>query len=167
MNSDLFTQTVEPASAPLPPKTDSRHRILVAEDDGEIRRLNTEVLIHSGYEVDAAEDGDAAWNNLQANRYDLLVTDNDMPKVSGIELIKKLHADQIALPVIMATGRIPTEEFARYPWLTPAATLLKPYTIDELLITVKVVLHAIRSSGSQSEPPRTWENQPPTDGSQV
>ena len=167
MNSDLFTQTVEPASAPVKSATNAPHRILVAEDDGDIRRLNTEVLIHSGYEVDAAEDGDAAWNNLQANRYDLLVTDNDMPKVSGVELIKKLHADRIALPVIMATGRIPTEEFTLYPWLKPAATLLKPYTVDELLITVKVVLNSIKGSGSQSEPLRRWENQPRTDGWQM
>jgi DNA-binding response OmpR family regulator len=136
----------------------------VVEDDGEIRRLNTEVLMHSGYAVDAAEDGDEAWNDLQVRNYDLMVTDNDMPKVSGVELIKKLHAVRMALPVIMATGRIPTEEFERYPWLQPAATLLKPYTVDELLGTVKEVLRAIASPRVETEPPRTWQNQPPTDG---
>ena len=87
-----------------------------------------------------------------------------MPKVSGVELIKMLHADKIALPVIMATGRLPSEEFARQPWLKPAATLLKPYTVDELLITVNIVLHAIKGSSSQGDPAQTWENQPPTDG---
>jgi DNA-binding response OmpR family regulator len=162
MIDEISTEFGEPANEPIRSPTNAPHRILVAEDDGDIRRLNTEILIHSGYEVDAAEDGDAAWNNLQANSYDLLVTDNDMPKVSGVELIKMLHADRIDLPVIMATGRLPMEEFTRYPWLTPAATLLKPYTVDELLITVKVVLRAIKNSGLQSEP-GAWQNQPPTD----
>ena len=164
MIDNIITQAGEPASAPLQSRTDPQHRILVVEDDGEIRRLNTEVLMHSGYQVVAAEDGDAAWNDLQASSYDLMVTDNDMPKVSGLELIKKLHAVRMALPVIMATGRIPTEEFERCPWLQPAATLLKPYTVDELLITVKVVLRAIKAASPPDEPTRTWENQPPADG---
>jgi DNA-binding response OmpR family regulator len=164
MIDDIITQALEPASEPIQSRTNVPHRILVAEDDGDIRRLNTEILTHSGYLVDAAEDGDAAWNSLQVNSYDLLVTDNEMPKVSGVELIKMLHADKIALPVIMATGRLPMEEFTRQPWLTPAATLLKPYTVDELLITVKVVLRAIKAASPPDEPTRTWENQPPADG---
>ncbi len=51
-----------------------------------------------------------------------------MPKVTGVELLQKLHDARLALPVIMATGTIPEAEFARYPWLRPNATLLKPYT---------------------------------------
>jgi len=167
MIDEVITETRKPAGAPLQSKPDPQHRILVVEDDGEIRRLNTEVLLHSGYQVVAAEDGDEAWNDLQVGSYDLMVTDNDMPKVSGVELIKKLHAVRMALPVIMASGRIPTEEFERCPWLTPAATLLKPYTVDELLITVKVVLRATASPRMETEPPRTWQNQPPTDGWQM
>jgi DNA-binding response OmpR family regulator len=167
MIDEINTEFGEPAKAPIQSQTNAPPRILIAEDDGDIRRLNTEILIHSGYEVDAAEDGDAAWNNLQARSYDLLVTDNDMPKVSGVELIKMLHADSIELPVIMATGRLPMEEFTRYPWLTPAATLLKPYTVDELLITVKVVLRATASPRMETEPPQTWQNQPPTDDWQM
>jgi hypothetical protein len=51
----------------------------------------------------------------------------------------------VDLPVIMVTGTLP-EAFARYPWLQPAATLLKPYKIEELLRTVKKVLHAVNNS---------------------
>ncbi|MGA2556670.1 MAG: response regulator, partial [Verrucomicrobiota bacterium] len=97
------------ASARLLCQARPTHRILVVEDDGDIRRINTEVLTHSGYEVDAAEDGAAAWETLQRQRYDLMVTDNDMPKVSGVELLHKLHAARMALPVIMATGQLPRE----------------------------------------------------------
>jgi hypothetical protein len=55
-------------------------------------------------------------------------------------LIKKLHAARVALPVIMATAGLPHQEFTRQPWLRPAATLLKPYTIAEFLGTVRSVL---------------------------
>src|SRR5579872_1700863 len=86
------------------PKAPARppHRILVVEDDGNIRQLNTAVLTQSGYHVDAAKDGAEAWDTLQIKRYDLLVTDNEMPKVTGIELLKRLHAAQMPLTAIMA-----------------------------------------------------------------
>lgn len=129
-----------PADARAPGATLPPLRILVAEDDFSMRQINTTMLQNSGYEVDGAEDGAAAWEALNAETYDLLITDNNMPKVTGIELLKKLRAARMEMPVIMATGTIPTEEFTRYPWLQPAATLLKPYTCTEMLETVKKVL---------------------------
>lgn len=114
----------------------------MVDDDGHIRRLNVEMLLDSGYHADAAEDGAVAWDTLQLNSYDLLITDHNMPKVSGVELLKKVRSARMALPVIMATGVLPQEGFTRYPWLQPAATLLKPYTVDEMLGTVKKVLRA-------------------------
>jgi DNA-binding response OmpR family regulator len=137
--------------APLLSQTNPLHRILVVEDDIGIRRLNTEMLKRSGYEVDAAEDGAAAWQSFKTHTYDLLITDNVMPKVTGVELLQKLRAARITLPVIMATGALPTAVFARHPWLQPAATLLKPYTSAELLRTVKKVL---READSTSDTPR-------------
>jgi CheY-like chemotaxis protein len=123
------SQTAELAGKPF--QLNPRQRILVADDDGDIRRLNTEALVGSGYEVDAAADGALAWDILQFKRYDLLVTDYKMPK---------LHAARIVLPVILMSGTIPTEELKRHPWLQIDATLLKPYTSEELLATVEKVL---------------------------
>ena len=135
MKDKTISQAGESNGAPFPPC-----RILVVEDDSGLLRLNAEVLKRSGYDVDAAEDGAAAWDAFQFNRYDLLVTDNKMPKVSGFELLKKLQAAGVVMPVIMATGELPEEEFTQYPWLQPGAILLKPYTIVELLGTVRKVL---------------------------
>jgi DNA-binding response OmpR family regulator len=143
MKDNLVLPARDPAvrdSAPLQSQTNPPHHILVVEDDVAIRRLNTAVLLRSGYAVDIAEDGAAAWEALNADNYDLIITDNSMPKVTGVELLKKLRAARLELPVIMATGTLPIQEFARYPWLQPAATLVKPYTIEALLDTVKKVL---------------------------
>jgi len=142
MKNNKTWQVGAPAGAPPRGHPKPAHRILVVEDDEVIRNLNAEVLADSGYQVDAAEDGAAAWETLQRRRYDLMVTDNDMPKVSGLELLQRLHAAHMDLPVIMATGSLPMETFTHWPWLQPAALLLKPYSFKELLGTVQVVLRA-------------------------
>lgn len=140
-------------------------RILVVEDDGDMRRLNTEVLIHSGYQVDGAADGAAGWEAINANRYDLLITDNGMPKLTGLDLLKKLRSARVVLPVIMATGVLPEHEFAQSPWLVPDATLLKPYTVKELLATVQGVLQATDSAREPIAPPPSGQSQPAANGS--
>lgn len=138
-------------------------RVLVVDDNVEILSLNARALSNSGYEVDAAEDGAVAWQNLQRNHYDLLVTDNQMPNLSGVELLQKMYGARLALPVIMATGALPSEDFARSPWLRPAATLLKPYSFEELLGTVREVLHATAAAGQVTDLPPIWPPQPSAD----
>jgi signal transduction histidine kinase len=131
--------------APAP--TQSVQRILVVDDDISIRRLSTEMLIRSGYQVDAAADGADGWKALQGNSYDLVITDNFMPKMTGVEMVKKLHAAGMKLPVIMATAMLPQEEFVSHPWLEAVTTLLKPFRANDLLSAVKKILAANLSSG--------------------
>jgi len=136
-----------------------RQRILVVEDDATIRRVNTEVLTCSGYHVDTAEDGAAAWDTLQLNNYDLMVTDHDMPKMTGVQLIQKLQSARMALPVIMATGTVPHDELNRCQLLQPAKTLIKPYTFHELLDAVKEVLFDSNQGREEIVPPPHWRAQ--------
>ena len=145
----------------LPPETNFRQRILVVEDDPMIRRLNTKVLICSGYLVDAAEDGAVAWAAIQQESYDLIVTDHDMPKMTGVDLLRSLHEARLALPVIMATGSFPGEELERQPWLKVGVTLLKPYGLDDLLAAVNHVLCAA-STGEFAPPPHWRSSHAPT-----
>jgi CheY-like chemotaxis protein len=133
-------QTVEPAVAPLPGQTRPPRRILVVDDDISNRQLVTEMLVQSGYAADPAADGAAGWEALQARAYDLLITDNFMPKVTGLEMVKLLRGRSATLPVIMATGAIPTDELRRQPWINISAFLIKPYSVGRLLRTVKKVL---------------------------
>ena len=135
-------------------------RILVVDDDSGIRNLNAAALSSSGYEVDSAEDGAAAWDALNSRSYDLIITDNNMPKVTGVDLLKKLRSARMDMPVIMATGTWPAEEFARFPWLQPTAGLLKPYSFRELLRTVKKVLVGVESAAQPLEPLAIGQFQP-------
>ncbi len=125
--------------AAIPPhqsKRNSHQRILVVDDEEMIRQLNSKVLMLSHYQVDTAEDGGAAWKALQAVNYGLLITDNQMPKVTGIELVKKCRCERMTLPIILASGVLP----ANTESLQLAAMLLKPFTGDQLLKTVKEVM---------------------------
>jgi DNA-binding response OmpR family regulator len=121
-------------------QTNSRRRILVVDDEASIRQLLCEVLAGSGYHVDVAEDGAAAWEALQAKSYDLLITDQNMPKVTGVELVRILRSARMALPVVMVAGELPEHDPDRTPPLQLAATVLKPFTLEALIDTVKSVL---------------------------
>ena len=162
MIENYITQTGASAGGELKPQTNlssikpdgdqmkSRQRILVVEDDREQRQTNAMVLAFTGYTVDVAEDGAAAWEAVQASRYDLLITDNHMPRLTGLELLKELRSAGMKLPVIMATGKLPAEELAQNPWLEPVALLAKPYVPEQLLEKVKTVLHTAPTNISPS-----------------
>jgi DNA-binding response OmpR family regulator len=115
-------------------------RILLVDDDALARRMNSELLHGHGYEVDVVEDGAAAWDTLRNQTYDLMVTDNNMPKLSGIELVKKVRAARMALPIILVSGMMPTEELKQHPLLHIDATLAKPFAIAQLLEKIEDVL---------------------------
>jgi len=127
-------------SSGIPHEPLSRQRILVVDDNNFLRQLCIDVLVKAGYEVLAARDGAAGWEELQFNQCDLIITDNQMPKMTGIQLLERMRSARISLPVIMATGCLPTQVFARQPWLRPDATLERPFSDDDLLETVKRVL---------------------------
>jgi DNA-binding response OmpR family regulator len=163
----MFDAIIQPMGAPQQRRTRPCHRILVADDETAIIQAMMVVLTHSGYHVDAAEDGAIAWAALQAKPYDLLITDNNMPKVTGIELVKNLRSARMALPVIMVTGTIPTHELAQDPSLQLAATLEKPFAIADLLDTVKNVLRATGSPREQFSPLPDWRRQTSGHGLQL
>jgi two-component system sensor histidine kinase and response regulator WspE len=68
-------------------------RILIVDDSLTVRELERRVFEHNGYEVDMAVDGMDGWNALSLGSYDLVVTDVDMPRMNGIELVKQIRAD--------------------------------------------------------------------------
>jgi DNA-binding response OmpR family regulator len=76
----------------------------VVEGDRDLRQLNAGALIHCGYAVGVAEDGATAWEALQAHGCDLLITDNKMPKLTGIELLKNRMATDSSESIIRSNG---------------------------------------------------------------
>jgi DNA-binding response OmpR family regulator len=116
MRHNHLSQSGEASGAPAVGRPKPPHRILLVDDEPDVRSLNAEVLTEAGYQVDTAENGAAGWKALVANHYDALVTDNTMPGVTGLELIKKLRSADMSMAVILASGTVPAEELNRCPW---------------------------------------------------
>jgi CheY-like chemotaxis protein len=110
----------------------ARH-VLVLDDDTATRRLTALILARAGYSVDAAEDGELGWDALCAEHYNLLVTDHDMPRLKGLQLIERLRAVGLTLPVIIASGSIELGEVENYPFLALSAVLHKPFLFADLI----------------------------------
>lgn len=83
----------------------ARRRILVVDDSITVREVERQLLLRSGYDVDVAVDGKDGYNTLRAGRYDLLVTDVDMPRMTGIELIRAVRKEPrfAELPIIIVS----------------------------------------------------------------
>jgi CheY-like chemotaxis protein len=136
--------------SPVRRETNPTSHILVVDDDREIRAFSAEALVGFGYRVDVTGDVAAAWNELHVNSYDLLITDNNMPNLSGVELVMKLRSARMTLPVILVSGELSAEELNRNAWLQLDATLVKPFSSGQLLETVSAVLLAAENTRSRA-----------------
>ncbi|MCF7969120.1 MAG: hybrid sensor histidine kinase/response regulator [Methylococcaceae bacterium] len=90
-------------------------RILVVDDSITVREVERKLLENGGYDVDVAVDGMDGWNQLTLNAYDLVVTDVDMPRMNGIELVTRIKADPklSGLPVIIVSYKDREEDRLR------------------------------------------------------
>jgi CheY-like chemotaxis protein len=116
--------------------------ILYVEDNDTLRNLFGELLFNSGYRVEVAADGQAGWEALRLRHHDLLITDDQMPRLNGLELIKRLRSAGHTLPVIVASGSFDADKLQHHEWLRVAAILKKPFTPGQFLETVQQVLRA-------------------------
>jgi DNA-binding NtrC family response regulator len=132
----------------------------MVEDDADTCCLNTEDLRNAGYLVDTIEDGAAAWDLLQINSYHLLIAEQHWPKLSGVELLEKIHDAGMILATILITNISPMLEFAEHPWIQPATMLLEPYSSADLLRMVKASLFAKALQRDEMVPPPTLKSQP-------
>lgn len=137
----------------------SRRRIMVVDDDPDIRHLMSEVLAGSGYVVDVAENATRAWKALHLKQYDLLLTDHEMPGMTGLQLVNKLRLAGFQLPVIVASGSLPVDLTVRNSVLASVTMLAKPFTLGELIRIVKGLLpESASSAASLAETfPESWQ----------
>ena len=160
MKSHELRQEGEPAGASVQCRTKPRHRILVVDEDSDIRLLYTNALTRTSCRVDTAADGAAGWDAIQANSYNLLITEHSLPGLMGVELVRKMRAAGMGLPVVMTASRLPTNELVRDPTLQLAAMLPKPFYIGQLLETVRTALRPTVTLRKPIAPMPAWRNWP-------
>jgi DNA-binding NtrC family response regulator len=115
-------------------------RILLVEDDAEMRRLLVDELLDEGYVVSQATDGEEAVLKLAHEEYDLVITDLVMPKISGLDLLSEVRKTRPHIPAILITA------FGDWSSLTQAYEkgacnyICKPFKIKDLKDAVRNAL---------------------------
>jgi DNA-binding response OmpR family regulator len=119
-------------------------RILIADDDPAIRNACRGILTRAGYVTQAAEDGLAALELVQAGDlpFHLVITDVVMPRMSGVALLDALSLSHPSLPVLLMSG-YSLEELRARGIDAPCSVLAKPFTAEALLAEVEFCLHKV------------------------
>jgi DNA-binding response OmpR family regulator len=122
------------------PNTTKPHpNILLAEDDRELRELLAFMLFRAGYRVTSCEDGGQLLDHLQNNNgttFDLVLTDLRMPVLSGLDALRALGDTPVRPPVICMTAFGDAATHAAALKLGAAATIDKPFDLDQLVALV-------------------------------
>ena len=112
-------------------------RILVAEDEANLRLVIQKELQRMGHRVQVAPDGEAALRRLEEGNVDVLLCDINMPRMDGMELLRRIHERPNPPEVIMLTGHATVETAIEAMKLGAYDYLTKPYRITELDALVK------------------------------
>ncbi|MGZ3407932.1 MAG: response regulator, partial [Polyangia bacterium] len=121
-----------------------RERILVVDDSPAIRHLIADALNRQGFAVTVADDGQAALERAREEdaRFDMIVTDYDMPRMTGFELVHALKRDPKLrdIPTLMLTARDTRRDQAQMRAVGLTSYLVKPFSVDKCVAIVERVL---------------------------
>lgn len=115
-------------------------RLLVAEDDPEMRDLLRKVLEKEGYQVSVVADGHEAAASLSRGEFDLIIADMLMPHDGGLELLEIIRGTHPTLPVIIITAFGDWRSYSRALELGAAAFISKPLKMAELIVAIHTAL---------------------------
>lgn len=115
-------------------------RILVTEDDQALSQALRFALTQAGYAVDHVADGIAADRALREDVFGLLILDLGIPKLDGFEVLRRLRRRNLAVPVLILSGRETAEDKVRGLDFGADDYLVKPFSIAELLARVRALL---------------------------
>lgn len=118
----------------------SFRQILVVDDDPSLRDLIAKTVTQAGFRVDVARDGEEGWNALCRADYALVITDNEMPKLTGIKLIERIRSVSVEPPCILISGNMAGLETQLAGRPAPEALLGKPFSAAALIERIFTLL---------------------------
>ena len=121
---------------------DNMKRILIVDDDDEIRELLEFDVSQSGYFVDTASDGKEGLNKALNNSYDLIILDVMMPRINGFKISRLLKFDSKYknIPILMVTARSQEEDKLIGEETGADEYITKPFDLDDVVKTVQKYL---------------------------
>ena len=130
-------------------------RLLIADDDDQIRELLVFDNQSSGYITDSASDGEIALKKALENNYDLIILDVMMPKINGYDVCKNIRMVKPKVPVLMLTAKGSIQDKTEGFDCGADDYLVKPFEIQEVLLRIRALLR------------RNNENQPDTSEKEI
>jgi len=115
-------------------------RILVVEDEPKVASFIRRALEEESYAVDAADNGNDGLDMAQGGSYDLVILDLMLPGLPGTEVLKRMRAARLKMPVIILTARSQVDQKVHGLDAGADDYLTKPFAIDELLARVRALL---------------------------
>ena len=120
-------------------------KILVVDDDPDIRLAASAALVSQGYRVEEAEDGQVALRKLNRTRFDLVIVDLLMPNVSGYEVLQRLSRETVErTPFVILTSEDEDKDILKGYSMGAAYYLPKPFRKDRLLNIVQYLIGDLR-----------------------
>lgn len=118
----------------------AQKKILIVDDDDEIRELLEFDVAQSGYFVDTAKDGLEGLNKALNNSYDIILLDVMMPKMNGFDVCKNIRNAKINIPILLLTAKGTIEDKTEGFDCGADDYLVKPFDIQEVLLRIRVLL---------------------------
>ena len=126
-------------------------RVLLAEDDENLGFLLKEYLQAKEYEVDLYKDGDKAFRGFQNNYYDICILDVMMPIKDGFTLAKEIRMSNNTMPILFLTAKSMKEDVIEGFALGADDYMTKPFSIEELLMSLEAILRRTRKDSPMTE----------------
>jgi signal transduction histidine kinase/HD-like signal output (HDOD) protein len=118
-------------------------RVLVVDDEEQVREILRESLADAGYEVQEASNGLEALEALRKSSFDLMTIDIRMPRMDGMSLLKAVHRRGPDIPIIVITGLALEEEIETARTLGVKSFIRKPFEVDEVMREVQAALRSV------------------------
>lgn len=115
-------------------------RVLIAEDDSDLRQLFTKVLVKNGYSVDGVSNGHEALEVLDEKYFDIIISDIMMPEVDGYELVRTLRDAGNNIPVMMITAKDAFDDMEIGFSSGSDDYMVKPVNVNEMVLRVGALL---------------------------
>ena len=115
-------------------------KLLLVEDSIQLNKALTTVLKRNSYIVDSAFDGEEALLYIDQYKYDIIILDIMLPKINGLDVLKRVRTNKIDTPIIMLTAKSTTEDKIHGLDLGADDYLPKPFVVEELLARIRALL---------------------------
>lgn len=126
-------------------------RILVIDDELDIREMLSDALSLAGYRTDQAPDGFEALKKLRAEKYDLVITDVNMPRMDGFALLEYMRSHGDKTPAIVLTARDQKQDVSQGFHSGADDYIMKPFGLEELVLRVAAVLRRTFNDDDQTD----------------